>query len=191
MKRFALPLLLLTSVSLFGSAHAGTGGPTGEQLKQMVRSTVVVPVEWDGTYDTVDSAYICEGALQSTSTAMDTICGGKDYSPNQSGSPVQFNCSGSANATTFDMTCIGSTDVYAGCTAYYTVVTHGTLSSGTYFIVSTINVTYSGIDPLCSYYPPSCNQYNSHGTRTGPAPAGYCSTPTRRTTWGQVKFFYR
>jgi hypothetical protein len=191
MKRFALSLVLLTSVLRFGSAQAATGGPTTEQLRQMVRSTVVVPVEWDGTYTTVDSAYICLGALQNTSTGKDTICGGKDYSPNPSGSPVQFNCTGSANATTFDMTCTGSTDIYSGCTAYYTVVTHGTLSGGDYFIVSTINVTYSGTDPYCTYYPPTCNQYNSHGTRTGPAPAGYCSTPTRRTTWGQVKFFYR
>jgi hypothetical protein len=162
-----------------------------DQVARMVKATVVIPVEWDGVYTTLDSTYDCNGVFQNTSTATDTICGGKDYSPNQGGSPVQFNCTGSANATSFDMTCTASFDVVPNCTAHFDVATHGTLSGGMYFTVTVVNVTFTGTDPLCAFETPSCNQYNSHGTRTGPAPAGYCATPTRRTSWGQVKTIYR
>lgn len=191
MRRLATTLVMLASLFTIGSARASTEVPSADQMKRMVKATVVVPVEWDGIYTTVDTTYDCNGVFQSTVTTTDgdTICGGKDYSPNSGGSPIVFDCTGTADASSFSMTCTGSGEIFTGCTADFTIVIHGTLSGGTYFDVSTINVTYSGSS--CSGFPPTCNQFNSHGTRTGPAPTAYCATPTRRTTWGQVKMYYR
>jgi hypothetical protein len=191
MRRIATTLVLLSAIVLSAPARAAQHEPTAEQALQMARVTVVVPIEWDGTYTTLDTSYDCTGTFKSTSAGTDTICGGKDYSPNQAGSPITFDCTGTADASSFDMTCTGTYNPLADCIAHYNIVSHGTLSGGDYFIVSVINVTYTGTDPLCSYLMPSCTQYNSHGTRTGPAPGNYCTTPTRRTTWGAVKTFYR
>jgi len=192
MRRLATTLVLLSAVLVTGTAFAANQPPTADQIMKMVRATVVVPVDWDGTYDVFDSTYDCTGAWLANGTDADTICGGKDYSPSAPGSPVTFDCTGTTTATTFEMTCTASWDLYPNCTANFNVASNGTISGGTYFIVSVVRITYSGTDPYCSVYnTPTCRQYNRHGTRTGPAPADYCATPTRRTSWGQVKTFYR
>jgi len=191
MRRLTQTLVLLASVFLISPAHASSDSPSVDQIMRMARTTVVVPTEWDGIWTTVDSVYTCAGVFQSTSTSEDTICGGKDYSPNTGGSPITFVCTGSATATTFDMTCTGSGDIFTDCTANYTVVTHGTLSGSTNHFVTTVNVTYSGTGTGCSLLPPSCTQIDGWGTRTGPAPSAYCATPTRKSTWGHVKSIYR
>jgi hypothetical protein len=191
MRRLTLTLVLFASVFLIGPAHAGSNPPSVDQLVRVARAEVVVPVEWDGTWATVDSNYICPTTLQSTSAGTDTICGGKDYSPNTQGSPITFTCSGTATATTIDITCTGSLVVFTDCTANYTIVIHGTRSGDTFHIVTTSNTTYSGTGAGCNLLPPSCSQFDSWGTRTGPAPAAYCSTPVRPSSWGQLKVLYR
>ena len=191
MRRLATTLVVSSAIFMAGSALAANQPPNVDQIMKMVRATVVVPVEWDGTYDVLDTTYDCSGVFQTTSTDADTICGGKDYSPSAPGSPITFDCTGTTTATTFEMTCTGSYNPIADCIAHFDVASNGTISGGIYFIVSVVNVTYTGTDPLCTYLTPTCRQYNRHGTRTGPAPAAYCATPTRRTSWGQVKTFYR
>jgi hypothetical protein len=186
MKRLALTLMLPASMLLIGSAQAG---PAPETIARMTRTSTVVPTDWDGYWTTVDSVYTCEPVFQSTSTGADTICGGKDYSKNPPGTDISLTCTGTADATTIDVTCTGSGPLFTDCDANYTIVTHGTRTDDTYFIVSTINVTYSGL--ACDGYPPLCIQVNSHGTRTGPAPVDYCATPTKRSSWGEIKAIYR
>jgi len=189
MRRLTLTLVLFAAVFLIKPAHGSPSPQKVLQLMRQARASIAVPTEWDGEWNTLDTVYTCLGAFQSTSTSTDTICGGKDYSPNGYGSPINFQCTGSATATTIDMTCVGSGELFTDCNGDYTIVTHGTLSGSSYHTVTTINVTYSGT--ACDFLPPSCNQIDTWGTRIGPAPVAYCATPTRSSSWGQVKVLYR
>jgi hypothetical protein len=179
MKRLSLILMLPVSMFLMGSAEASY---VPQDIVKAARAQVAAPLEWDGEWTTVDTVYTCQGAFQSTSPGGNTICGGTDYTP---AGPVPLTCTGTADATTIDLTCTGSGLFFPDCDANYTVVTHGTLTADTYFMVSTVNIAYTGIG--CSGLPPTCVQVNSHGTRTGPS----CVTPTRRSTWGELKIRYR
>jgi len=183
MRRLALMLVLPASMLLIAPALASS---TPESLARIARTSVIAPTDWDGIWTTQDSIYSCAGAFQSTSVGADTICGGLDYTPGI----VELVCTGTADATTIDANCTGTVPFITDCDANYTVVTHGTRNAGTSFFVTTVNITYTGT--ACLGLPPTCIQVNSYGTRLGPAPAQYCgATPTRRTTWGEIKALYR
>jgi hypothetical protein len=183
-----LPLLLLSSVLTFGTAIAGPSSPTVARIAKLAMAQTVIPQEWDGIWTTEDSLYLCDGTFQnSPASTPDTICGGQDY---QQSGPVTLTCSGTATATTIDQTCTGSGTFIPDCDANYTVVTHGTRSADSYFLVTTVSAEYVGAG--CAGIPPSCSQINIHGTRIGPAPAEFCATtPTKRRTWGEIKAIYR
>jgi hypothetical protein len=189
MRRLALVLVVCALLLPIAANRASAAQMNLDDLIRQARTAVIAPVEWDGVWTTVDSTYSCLGVLKSTSAGADTICGGKDYTINPGGG-IQINCSGNATATTFDITCTGS-GAAGPCTANYNVVEHGTRSNDTYHIVTTINVTFSGTDPTCILFPPSCTQTDIWGTRTGPAPPAYCLTDTQHSTWGSLKTHYR
>jgi hypothetical protein len=189
MKRFTVTLVLMAAAVLFGSAQASTDAERVAQIMKMARASVVLPAAWDGEWSRTDTVYTCAGVFQSTSTSTDTICGGKDFSPNSGGSPLTLNCSGTSDATSYNIHCVGSADS-PPCTLNLTVDGHGTLTGGLRYTVTTVNTAYTGTDPLCSLLPPQCIQVNSHATYIGPAPPVYCSTPSRHTTWGEVKTIY-
>jgi hypothetical protein len=191
MRRFALTLLLLACVFPARSARATTDGQGAARALRLARASFVVPVEWDGIWANVDSTYTCDGTLQDVGASTDTICGGKEYLPDTAGSQITFTCSGSATPTTFDMTCTAAGEIFTDCVANYTIATHGTRSGDTDHLVTTIEVTYTGTAEGCDLIPTSCTQFDSWGTRIGPAPASYCSIPTLRSTWGSLKTRYR
>ena len=147
---------------------------------------ITIPVEWSGVWTVVDSSYDCPNVFKSTSTSSDTLCTGHTYE----GDPT-YVCTGSATATTFTQTCDGTFNVAQDCDAVFHLESHGTRSGESYFTVSTITVSYSGTGKGCDLFPPSCTQYNSHGTRTDPEPTERCASPVRPSTWGQVKVLYR
>lgn len=191
MKRLILTLVSLALLIAISPVHAGTSTPSGRAIMRLARASIVVPAQWDGLWTTVDSVYDCPDVFLVTNTSTDTICGGREYSPDGQGSPFAMVCTGSADASTMDMTCTGSGEVFAGCNANYTMVTHGTISGDTYHMVSTMETTYSGTGEGCSLLPPSCTQIDIWGTRTGAAPTDYCATSVRKSTWGRVKSLYR
>jgi hypothetical protein len=183
-------VLILALFWLTFAAGAVRANPTSFGFKQVLGAmgtTVTIPPEWAGIWSEQDSTYSCLGVFKSASTNIDTLCAGKDY---LSGGAIQFVCTGTANATSVDMTCTGSFPVTVDCAANYSIHVTGTLSSGTYRTVTTTDVTYSGTGAECGLLPPTCTQVNSWGTRTGPAPAD-CTTPTRHDTWGRLKSIYR
>ena len=181
MRRFALTWLLPVSMLLIGSAQAST---IPVNIARIARASIVVPPEWDGIWTIVDTVYTCQGAFQGTGADADTLCGGKDYSAGSN----NFVCSGTADATTIDATCTGSEPFLPDCVGDYSIVTHGTRTGTTYFMVSTINITYVGTGcPI----PSACFQINTHGTYVGPAPTAFCATVTRPSTWGQIKALFR
>jgi hypothetical protein len=187
-RRLVPMLLLAASILPAGVAQAG---PDAAAIVRAARASITVPPEWDGIWTAVDSIYTCAGAFQSTSTAPDTICGGRDYQTSNPGSPIEFDCTGSADATTFDMTCTGSSEIFTDCIGNYTMHTHATRTGDSYRFVTTIDVNYAGTGTGCEFVPPSCTQINSWGTRTGPAPANYCATAVRSSSWGSLKTRYR
>ena len=188
MRRMVLPLFLLCSILVSGNAVAGPSPPTVARIAKLAMAQTVIPQEWDGIWTTEDSLYLCDGTFESSpASEPDTICAGQDY---QQSGPVTLTCSGTATATTIDQTCTGSESLIPDCVTNYTVVTHGTRTADSYFIVTTVNIEYVGDG--CSGIPPQCSQINVHGTRTGPAPAEFCAaTPTKRRTWGEIKAIYR
>ncbi len=191
MRRLALCVLLLGSIlgTLPVLAHAAP--PRAEQILRAARAAIVLPVEWDGVWTTADSVYDCSGAFQNTDAGADTLCGGKDYLTGGPDPGLWFDCTGTATSTTIDVTCTGSQEVFPNCMANYTITTHGTRSGDTFYIVSTFALDYTGTGEGCELIQPYCEQTNSHGTRTGPAPTLYCSVPTRTQSWGELKIRYR
>lgn len=191
MRRILLTLVLLGAAFLSGPANADVSPGRLREILKQARASITVPPEWDGIWTTADSVYSCAGDLQETDVSVDTLCAGAEYLPEDPGTQIQFNCTGSADATTYTLSCTGSSEVFENCTATYTLTAHGTRTGDTYFDVTTLEITYSGSGTGCEFLQGICTQTNTHGTRSGPAPAQYCSTPARSTTWGRVKQQYR
>jgi hypothetical protein len=192
MKRLAIVAFVALVALVPGTALADshTLTLTSKQLRNIIMGTFnpTIPPEWAGIWSVQDSIYNCQGQSTDVSTTLDTLCAGAVLAdPGES--PITFDCVGFANATTFSQTCTGSGDV-AGCHVDFHLDSHGTRTNDSYYSVSVIQFTYSGPSP-CDLFPGQCNQTNSHGTRTDPEPAQFCSTPTRESTWGDVKIHYR
>ena len=189
MKRWLVAPVVILAVALIGPSTAEAAAPRsfGDVLR-MLGGATPVPQEWDGVWAREDSIYLCDGPLQIAVAQEDTICGGSVYDP---GNPNVLDCTGTATATTIDMTCTGAFEVFPDCQSTYTIHTVMTRTGDSYHSVSTISSTYSGTGEGCDLLPLSCQRIVSDGTRTGAAPADYCVTPTRRHTWGQLKSIYR
>ena len=152
--------------------------------------SIVIPVEWGGIWAVEDSSYDCNGLFDTVEAGSDTLCPGASVMDSGE-SPIQMNCTGSADATTVNVTCSGSMEIMPDCQMTITTTLHGTRTGETYFVVSTQEITYSGTAPECGLVQGSCTQTNSHGTRTEPTPTQYCQTPAIPTTWGKLKVRYR
>ncbi|MCC6350038.1 MAG: hypothetical protein IT347_10670 [Candidatus Eisenbacteria bacterium] len=161
---------------IFGTAH--------------VAASITIPPEWGGIWDVTDSTYDCLGNFQSVDTEPDTLCPGTQVIGDDE-NPVVWDCSGTADANSVNVTCTGSSELMPDCVANYTYTISGTRSSDSYFVVTTISITYSGTAKGCDMIPPYCSQNNSHGIRTAPTPVSYCQTPVRPGTWGELKVRYR
>jgi len=189
MKRFLTPVLLL-ALGFVAAESAAAGLPTFGGRHILAGGSDPVPPEWAGIWTTVDSIYNCSGGLLSTSTSTDTLCAGQVFDP-ETGSECPFECTGSANSTSVNMHCTGACEFFPDCTGTFTTDFIGTRTGDSYSSVITMNVTFSGTGKGCDLLPPNCTQINSHGTRIGPAPEKYCSTPAETMTWGRVKSQYR
>lgn len=180
-------LLLLVSLACAGSAGAARLPIHG--LPNQVLDDIIVPSEWDGVWTVEDSIYTnCDSGSATYSVDEDTLCSGEKYTQDSSCDVV---CTGSASPGNIDATCSGSCEVEGGCIITYSIHTVGTRTADSYRIVTTINASYSGIGEFCNLLPPTCTKIVSYGTRTAPAPPAYCLTPTKTSTWGQVKVRYR
>jgi hypothetical protein len=179
----ALLVSLLSIVSLSANAHAN--GIHSRGFKAL-GTGIVVPPEWAGVWTTSDSTYDCDGNFQEVSTSTDTVCGGERYS----GDSIDFQCTGTATATSVNLTCTFSQDTLDCHFAYQSTI-QGTLTGSTYRSVAVSSLTVTGSGPFCGFIPGYCDRIVTYGTRTGPAPATYCATPTTKTTWGRLKQIYR
>jgi len=179
---------LALSLFLLVPACARAEGSTS--LRDVLRaSSVPVPVEWSGVWTTVDTSYDCVTlAFKNTSTQTDTVCVGQEIG-DPGTLPFNITCTGSANSTTVHMHCTGSGEIIPGCTVDIDIVTDGTVSGGSYDMVTTSNFTYTGAG--CLGIPNQCQVIHSHGTRIASAPTAYCATPTQPSTWGGLKAHYR
>jgi hypothetical protein len=177
-------LLLLTLV-----ARPAAADPMARHIRPFLNptsTTVVVPAEWAGVWLNTDTAYTCAGAFKSTDTWTDTLCTGQVFE-----SDTTFDCTGSFDANSYTEHCTATGELFTDCQYTFTLDAHGTRTTDSFSSVATNQTSYSGTGTGCDLFPPSCTQVNTHGTRIGPAPAAYCATPTRPTTWGQMKALYR
>lgn len=181
-----LPLALLLSASILVGQAAANPFARKSGNPGTLGSVITVPPEWAGVWETSDSTYDCAGVLTGTSTYTDTLCAGTRIYPD-----TTLGCSGSSTATTFDMSCSGSAEVFTDCQYTVNLESHGTRSGETFNSVATLSVVYSGTGLGCDLFPDHCSQTNSHSTRTGVAPAAYCATPAQPVTWGRMKVLYR
>jgi hypothetical protein len=163
------------SANPFALAHRLGGG-----------GTIVVPPEWAGIWQSTDSTYDCNGVLQSVSSGLDTLCAGTRFEQD-----TTFTCTGSTSSTTYQQHCTGSEPLFPDCQFNFDLEVHGTRSGDSFFSVAVFQSSTSGTAEGCNLFPPSCNQVNTHSTRIGPAPAEYCATPVRSSSWGQIKSRYR
>jgi hypothetical protein len=192
MKRLAVLMLLVSASTMVpGIAAAERTSPIGlREFMGIINGTIVIPPEWDGIWMIEDSTYDCTGAFMDTSAPEpDTLCAGAAIVPDDV--PFSFTCSGSATATTVDVTCVGSEEIVPDCTLTFTYSLRGTRSGDTFFVVTTISQSYDGTAEGCDLIPDSCEQINNHAIRTGPAPPAYCATPALPSTWGELKVRYR
>jgi hypothetical protein len=191
MKRLAIAMILTSCLLAAGSASAGPAGPAVSGLRGALAAAVPVPPEWDGVWTTQDSLYDCSGASTGTSTSTDTLCTGQSTYEPPADPLLTFTCDGTADADEFHVTCSGSAELFPNCQMSIEIRTDGTLTGSSFFSVTTITTSYSGTGEGCDFLPGSCQQINSHGTRTGPAPSEYCATPARPASWGELKARYR
>ena len=191
MKRF-LFLLSLAAITCFAAPSSAAEAPKYRSLRD-IRSAIQIeiPPEWDGIWSGTDSTFDCQGNLTDfDETELDTLCGGVDLLE-IADSPVVLDCTGSADATTIDVTCTGLQQVFEDCEASYLVVIDGERSGENAVVTFEVQVTISGSGVGCEFLPDQCFRSKSVATRIAPAPQTYCQTPTLPSTWGQIKGHYR
>ncbi len=189
-------LLCLTSLTLFAAfTTPASAGPRAKRWTQILRSaggSITVPPEWDGIWASEDSVYTCEGAFQGIDSYLDTLCAGQVFGNQESGDPgITFNCTGSATSTTVSITCTGSSEVVPDCTVTISSNSEATRTGDTYVATSLSSFNYAGTAIGCDLIPDDCQRTVTYATRLGPAPIEYCVTPTRASTWGQIKVRYK
>jgi hypothetical protein len=188
MLRRALVLLGFVSLATTAAAPAfAQSAPLTPRQMLAVIQDFNVPPAWDGVWSSVDSTYLCTGALQNVSSGLDTLCGGKPLVQATQGS-VTFDCNGTGDAFSIDVTCTASSDAFPGCTGDITYHVVASRTADHYDAMFTINIHYTG---TCGPLTDSCQRTSSHADRIGPAPPAYCATPVESTTWGRVKTIYR
>jgi hypothetical protein len=194
MKRLAAVLLIVSAaLVVLADAAAARLPRTPFQLLQAGIAALdpyKIPPEWDGIWVSTDSTYDCNGGFQQVDSSTDTLCAGAVFfDPNVITGEVE--CTGSFTATTLNITCTGVDTIITDCVGTFTYNIRGTRTGDDAFLVVTIETSFDGSAPECGFIPDDCSQLNSQAQRTGPAPAAYCATPSRPSTWGEVKIRYR
>jgi hypothetical protein len=191
MKRLVIPVLSAVLCLLVADV-ASADAPrldARDLIRRIAGGSDPVPAEWSGVWSTVDSLYDCNGVFQQTFSSIDTLCTGQAVEPDPD-PEFTYECNGTITATTVNITCTGSSEVFPDCTANFVVTQVGTRTADSYFMVITTNTTFSGTGKGCDQFPAQCMQFNTHGTRIAPEPTAYCATPVEPTTWGKLKSRY-
>jgi hypothetical protein len=191
MPRIAVPLAVF-ALATYLAAHAAAA-PVTFRPREILKAaeSVPVPPEWDGVWSTEDSTFECSGALRGLGTGEYTLCSEKDFYTPPSGTQFIYSCTGFADANTVDVTCTGFDQVAEDCELHFIFEFEATRSGNTATVVATTTITYEGAGLGCDFLPDTCTRTKSLATRTAPAPAEYCATPTLPSTWGRVKAQYR
>jgi hypothetical protein len=190
-------LVLLVLAALAGTAICAGAAPRALRYADILRAAnggIVIPPEWDGVWASEDSVYDCQGNLDFVETYLDTLCSGQVYGfdgDDPTGGLFPIDCSGTATATTAQLTCTASGEVVEDCTISFTSTLDAVRTASTFVAVSVTDISYSGTGFGCDFIPAECTRVVTHATRLGPAPTAYCATPSRSSSWGEVRIRYR
>jgi hypothetical protein len=186
--RLCCALLLSLVLMLVHPSQSSAASKPIRSLKQSLHQLgdVTVPAAWAGIWTVSDTMKLCgvPGPIIPVQTHSDTMCAGDVITGDET---VTYTCSGTATATTVDMTCTGSSDDGNGCVGDYTETLHGTRNGDDALLTYTINVVYtpSGCQD------DGCIELVIAMHRTAGPPAECSITPTLKTTWGKLKKRYR
>ena len=159
----------LFSVALLAASVASAQGPT-------------IPEAWSGIWNFTTTQEPCGGGTQIMNSDTDTLCVGEMFEVGDDG---VTDCTGGFEGNTLNWSCSAET-VEGDCTISITLTVQATLNGDTITGTQTVSTDFEGCGPI----PNTCIQSSVNGTRTGPAPQGFCSTPVEETTWGQLKALY-
>ncbi len=188
----AILMVISTGLLVSGVAvESGTAGTVTRGVALTAAGDLVVPSEWAGVWDTRSTSTICGGSQIGSSVDTDTLCAGAPIGlPGDDGSGIELLCTGTVDATTIDIICTESSEVFPDCqqtvTIEYDVTRIGDQSTS----VVVITTTHTGTGAGCSDIPDSCIRIDGTGTRVGPAPGSCTQTPVTSASWGVIKTLY-
>ncbi len=189
MRSFLIRSLSVTALLAAAAACAGSAAaitpPHPPTLNQILTAADTnLPSAWVGVWSIHTVETDCtSGATFYDATLVDTLCVDQSIAPGDS----TVSCNVQVDATSFHVTCSGTQDVIAGCTATFSYDVSGSVTGNSFTSTGTFNITYSGD---CFGAEDSCFNITETGTRTSSDP-GVCNTPTLPNTWGRLKAMYR
>ena len=191
-RMIAILMVIATGLLVTGTALvAGTAGTVTRNVTRSAADDFTVPPEFAGVWNNSATTTVCGGIQIATSAGLDTLCAGAPlFVPGDDDPSLQVDCTGTVNATTVDVTCTGSSEIFPDCqqivTIDYDVTRTGDQSTSTVVITT----TYVGTGEGCSDIPDSCIRTDGTGTRVSAAPGTCLQTPVTPSSWGVIKTLY-
>jgi hypothetical protein len=184
--------IISTGLLVSGAAVApGSAGTVTRGVALVAAEDFYVPPEWAGIWNTNSTSSICGGGTIGSSSDPDTLCAGAPLLvPGEEGLPITYSCSGTVDATTVDVTCTGSTEIFQDCQQMVTVEYDIVRTGDEYTSTVVMTTTHVGTGVGCSDIPDSCIQSEGTGTRVAPAPGTCPQTPVTSASWGVIKTLY-
>jgi hypothetical protein len=195
--RRVIPCLLILAALFLAVAPADAASPRPPRFAEPLRAAggaFQVPPEWDGVWASADSVFDCQNNLLDVETYLDTLCAGQVISfaeDDPTGGLIDLTCTGGADATTVDIDCSGSTEFFPDCALTFAVQLSALRTGDSFVGTSVTSITFDGTGEGCDLLPDECTRVVTRANRIGPAPAAYCTTPTRASSWGDLKLRYR
>lgn len=195
--RRVVPCLLIVAAVLVTMASSAAAAPRALRFAEGLRvagGSFQVPPEWDGIWASEDSVYDCQNNLLNVESYFDTLCAGQVISfteDDPTGGLIDIICTGGADATTVNVDCSGSAEFFPDCTVTFAVQLSALRTGDSFVGTSVTSITYDGTGEGCDLLPDQCTRVVTRANRTGPAPTAYCTTPTRASSWGDLKLRYR
>lgn len=159
-------------------------------LGQMIAAGgFTIPAEWAGVWTYADTTRICDTmVILDIDSGVDTLCAGVSLEPEpDSLGGVEYTCSGSVTATTFDFTCTATVEIDS-CMTTFSYTSQATRTGDTAVSYFRFSQSYDG--PICDFLPDVCQESYETLTRIAPPPSS-CTTAVREGSWGAVKLLYR
>jgi len=184
--------IISTGLLVSGAVVApGSAGTVTRGVALAAAEDFFVPPEWAGIWNTNATTSICGGGVIGSSADTDTMCAGAPLLvPGEEGLPLTFSCTGTVDATTVDVTCTGSTELFPDCQQTITIEYDIVRIDDQYTSTVVMTTTHAGTGVGCSDIPDNCIETEGTGTRVAPAPGTCPQSQVTSVSWGVIKTLY-